>query len=195
MSNMRKEILINTDELIIGIDEVGRGPLAGTLVVCGVILNKLIDGLCDSKKLNSKRIDELNDKILKQAKTIHIEVVDVKTIDELGIKKAVLKAMENIVRKTEAKVCLLDFEQVKVEDKITISITKGDEKMEAISAASIVAKHYRDKQLIKLDSKYPNYGFKNHVGYGTKAHMEAIKTYGIIDGVHRESYKPIKEMR
>lgn len=195
MSNMRKEIVINTDELIIGIDEVGRGPLAGSLVVCGVILNDTIDGLCDSKKLNAKKINELNNQILKQAKTIYIEVVDVKTIDGLGIKKAVLKAMENIVRKTETKVCLLDFEQVKVEGKITISITKGDEKMDAISAASIVAKHYRDKQLIKLDNKYPNYGFKNHVGYGTKAHMEAIKSYGIIDGVHRLSYKPIKEMR
>lgn len=178
---------------IIGIDEVGRGPLAGSVVVAGVVLDKPIYGLDDSKKLSHKKIEELA-KIIKQ-EAIAYKIVEVRatTIEKIGIKKAVLKSMQRVVNEIECEVdfALIDFEKPKLKID-SLSMKKGDSNSNSIAAASIIAKDFRDRKMIKLSKKYPNYGFETNVGYGTKKHLEAIEKYGIIKGVHRRNFEPIK---
>ena len=184
-------------DLIAGVDEVGRGPLYGPVVVAAVILPKnfYIDGLDDSKKLTPKKRDKLYDIILENAVDVSISEVSSQEIDKINILNATKKAMYNAIRdlKTIPNHVLIDA--VNLEDlKISsTSIIKGDAKSASIAAASIVAKVYRDRMLIEEEKKYPGYGFDKHKGYGTKLHIEKIKELGVLEN-HRKSFEPIKSM-
>ncbi len=180
---------------IAGVDEVGRGPIAGPAVVAAVILEKPILGLNDSKKLSKKQIKELSLEIKENAKAYAIKEISVKSIDKYGIRKAILKGMQEVVRKLEIKpdFVLVDYEKIniRIESK---AITKGDANVNAIAAASIIAKDYRDQKMIKLADKYPGYDLENNVGYGTKKHLAGLEQYGYIDKIHRKSFNPISLM-
>lgn len=180
---------------IAGVDEVGRGPIAGPAVVAAVILEKPILGLNDSKKLSKKQIKELSLEIKENAKAYAIKEISIKSIDKYGIRKAILKGMQEVVRKLEIKpdFVLVDYEKIniRIESK---AITKGDANVNAIAAASIIAKDYRDQKMIKLADKYPGYDLENNVGYGTKKHLAGLEQFGYIDKIHRKSFKPISLM-
>ena len=178
---------------ICGIDEVGRGPLAGPVVIAGCILEEEILGLDDSKKLSHKKIEELSKIIKEKAVSYTIVTLRVSSIEKYGIKGAVIKGMQKCVKNLEADFALIDYEKPKLKIE-SDSFTKGDSKSNSIAAASILAKHHRDSYMIKLGKKYPQYGFETHVGYGTKKHLDAIYKYGIINGVHRKNFKPISTM-
>ena len=184
-------------DLIAGVDEVGRGPLYGHVVVAAVILPKdyYVDGLDDSKKLTPKKRDKLYDIILENALDISIFEVSAQEIDEINILNATKKAMYNAIKglKTIPNHVLIDA--VNLED-LTIpstSIIKGDAKSASIAAASIVAKVHRDRMLIEEEKIHPGYGFDKHKGYGTKLHIEKIKELGVLEN-HRKSFEPIKSM-
>ena len=178
-------------KFIAGIDEAGRGPLAGTVVAAAVILpeNIFISGLNDSKKLNEKQREKLYDEITQKAIAYEVGIVDEKIIDELNILNATKMAMEIAVDSLKIKPELLFIDAVKL-DGIRIpqkSIIKGDSLSISIAAASIIAKVTRDRLIEEMDSVYPQYGFKKHKGYGTQEHIEAIKKYGICP-IHRVSF-------
>ncbi len=193
MNKYENELKIKGYKNIIGIDEVGRGPLAGSVVVAGVILDKKILGLDDSKKINKKKIHEMANLIKNEARAYKIVEVRATTIDKIGIKKAVILAMKKVVKNigNDVDYALIDFEKPKLKIPSN-SLIKGDTKSNSIAAASIIAKDFRDQKMFKMAKKYPLYGFETHVGYGTKKHILAIKEYGIIKGVHRTSFEPIK---
>ena len=188
-----KELRKQGIELIAGVDEVGRGPLVGPVVAACVILPKKfdLDGLTDSKKLSEKKREMFYDKIMDQAISVGIGIIDEKVIDEVNIyeatKLAMKEAIDNLVIKPEH--ILIDAMPLEL-DIPTTSIIKGDLKSITISAASVIAKVTRDRMLDELDKKYPMYGFKSNKGYPTKKHMDAIDEYGIIDE-HRKSYAPV----
>jgi len=191
-----KELIKKGVKLIAGVDEVGRGPLVGPVVSAAVILplNYKLDGLTDSKKLTEKKREEYFDIIMKDAIGVGIGIVDEKIIDEINIyeatKLAMKKAIDNLNIKPEH--ILIDAMKLDLEINST-SIIKGDLKSLSISAASVIAKVTRDREMYELDEKYPNYGFKNHKGYPTKKHIEAINTYGLIEG-YRKTYGPVKDV-
>lgn len=183
---------------IAGTDEAGRGPLYGPVVAACVVLpvnyqNELIN---DSKKLTEKRREELYDVIMNDALTVGVGIVDAEIIDEINIyeasKLAMIKAYNEAKKKIKIEHLLTDAMELDIDIPIT-KIIKGDAKSITIAAASIIAKVTRDRMLLEIDKKYPMYGFKNHKGYPTKAHIEAIHKYGLIDG-YRKSYGPIKEL-
>ena len=179
---------------ILGIDEVGRGPIAGPLVVCGIIMKKEsnILGVKDSKKITEKNRIILNEKILEEAEYVSIKEVDVHTIDEINILNATKKAMQEIVEELEEKsnVCLVDAVrglEAKNPDYRILPIVKGDDTSYSIACASIVAKVYRDNLMEQYDKEFPEYGFSKHKGYGTKAHYDVILEKGITK-IHRKSF-------
>lgn len=182
---------------IAGVDEAGRGPLAGPLVVASCILpqgydNPLID---DSKKLTEKKREELFKLIKEVAVDYYINIVDVDTIDEKNIYQATKDAMKECVERLNVKpdAVLTDampLANMKVE---VLDLIKGDAKSQSIAAASILAKVTRDHIMYELDKQYPEYDFKSNKGYGTKKHIAALNEYGFKD-VHRKSYEPIKSM-
>ncbi len=178
-------------KVICGIDEAGRGALAGPLTVAGVVLRRRIEGLNDSKKLSFKKREELFDLIVKRAK-YKIVFIDEKFIDENGISKALKKAIEEIKRSILADKYIMDgnssFGILGIDPVI-----KADENIYQVSAASILAKVSRDRFMMEIHKKYPKYGFKNHKGYGTKEHVENIKKYGLCE-IHRKSFK-IKSLK
>lgn len=176
---------------VIGIDEAGRGPLAGPMVVAGVVFeaNYQHSLINDSKKLSEKKRRELFDVIMKDALEIIIMVVDEVTIDQLNIYQAAKKAMTDIARISVADAVLTDAMPLEI-DKPVISIIKGDQRSISIAAASIIAKVVRDNKMIHLDKQYPQFGFARHKGYPTAAHLEAIATFGIT-ACHRRSYGPV----
>lgn len=176
---------------IAGIDEAGRGPLAGPVVAAAVILNKEaeISGIKDSKKISAKKRKLLYDEIINSAISVGIGIIDVNIIDSINIKNAthlaMIKAVENM--KLEPDFLLIDAEKL---DKIDIpqySIIKGDNLSISIAAASIIAKVERDEILNSFETLYPGYGFAQHKGYGTKAHYENIKKYGLLP-IHRKTF-------
>lgn len=183
-------------EYIAGVDEVGRGPLAGPVVAAAVIMPKncYIEGVTDSKKLSAKKRALLKKEIESNALAIGIAFVDEKTIDEVNIYQASKLAMIEALNKLEIKpdVVLVDAMPLELEMP-SISIIKGDEKSFMIGCASIIAKETRDDFMIELDKKYPEYEFAKHKGYPTKAHIEAVKKYGILE-IHRKTYRPISNM-
>ena len=188
-----KELMKNGIKLIGGVDEVGRGPLVGTVVAACVILpDKFeLDGLTDSKKLSEKKRDIFYDKIIKQALSIGIGIIDEKKIDEVNIYEATKLAMKKAIANCNLKPEHILIDAMPLElDIPTTSIIKGDLKSITISAASVIAKVTRDRMLIELDKKYPMYDFKNNKGYPTKKHLDAIDKYGIIEE-HRKSYSPV----
>lgn len=177
--------------LIAGMDEVGRGPLAGPVVTCAVIMNydEMIDGVFDSKKVSAKNREILYDKILKNALSVSIGMESEKVIDDINILEATKKAMEYSVSslKYTPDIVLVDaVKDLNVESKV-VSIIKGDATSYAIACASIIAKVTRDRLMESYDKIYPEYDFKTNKGYGTKKHIEAIKKYGLCK-IHRKSF-------
>ena len=180
-----------------GVDEVGRGPLVGPVVACCCVLPKgfKLEGLTDSKKLTEKRRDEYYDYLIEN--TIYgLGIVDADRIDEINIyqatKEAMYQAIENVRKQVNLEYVLIDAMPLEL-DIPTNSIIKGDAKSISIAAASVIAKVTRDRMMIELDKKYPMYGYAKHKGYPTKAHIEEIHKYGLIDG-YRKTYGPVKEM-
>lgn len=180
------------DKIVAGIDEAGRGPLAGPVVCACVIMpltrENIIDGINDSKKLSEKKRELLFDKIIEKAISYSIIEIDEKTIDEINIlnatKLGMKKALENL--KVKPDVVLIDA--VKIDTNILQeNIIKGDAKSYNIAAASILAKVYRDRLMVEISKKYPEYGFEKHKGYGTKVHVEALKKYGKCE-IHRNTF-------
>ena len=172
--------------VICGIDEAGRGPIAGPLVMTGVILKKEIEGLRDSKKLTEKKREVLFDEI-KDKSIYKIVEVDNKTIDEKGLSFAIHYCLETIVNYLKADKYIFDGNS-KFGVDILETMIKGDDKVAEISAASILAKVTRDRFMKKMAKIYPNYSFEKHKGYITKLHIEKIKEFGYCD-IHRKSYK------
>ena len=179
-------------KLIAGIDEAGRGPLAGPVVCACVIMpldeDKIIEGINDSKKLSAKKRDVLYDKIIEKAISYKIVEVDHKTIDEINILESTRKGMKEAVEGLNITPDIVLIDAVNIDTCLPQeSIIKGDTLSYNIAAASILAKVYRDRLMEKLDKKYPEYGFKKHKGYGTKSHIEALKKYGKSE-IHRDSF-------
>lgn len=185
------QLLEAGNKLIGGIDEAGRGPLAGPVVVAGVIMplgkSDLIDGVNDSKKLSAKKRDKLYDEILAKAIDVQVAVVDNKTIDEINILNATKQGMLQCIEGFSKVDCVL-IDAVKLDTSVrTLSIVHGDALSYSIAAASIVAKVTRDRMMEDFDKSYPQYGFAKHKGYGTAAHIAALKQYGPCP-IHRRSF-------
>lgn len=187
---------------VVGLDEAGRGPLAGPVVAGAVLIenvDQVVKTVRDSKKMTSKQRDLAFDEIKNISTAYGIGIVDSKRIDEIGIKYAVLEAMTDAVHQVEKKLSnIVDY--VLADGGIYLikgyemrSINHGDLNHYSIAAASVLAKVTRDRIMYEYAKKYPNYGFDSHVGYGTKKHMEAIQEYGICD-IHRRSFAPISKM-
>ena len=184
-------------DLIAGVDEAGRGPLAGPVAVAAVILPRelYLPFLNDSKKLSEKRRETLYDMIREQAVAYSVVLVDREIIDKDNIYEATKNGMYDAILKLSQKPDKVLIDAMPL-DKLpipSISIVKGDAKSASIAAASVLAKVTRDRFMREMDKVYPEYGFKNHKGYGTKAHIEAIKKYGPCP-LHRETFEPIKSM-
>ena len=179
---------------IAGVDEVGRGPLAGPVVSSAVILPKNIDipGINDSKKLSEKRREFLFDEIKEKAVSIGIGIISEKEIDEINILQATYKAMRVALADLNQlpDIVLVDGNEANIGDYKQVNIIKGDQKSISIAAASIIAKVTRDRMMIKYDDIYPEYGFKNHKGYGTKFHIDALKKH-YATPIHRRSFNPV----
>jgi len=179
---------------ICGVDEAGRGPLAGPVVVAACILPPFlrIPGVNDSKQLSEKKREELYKIIVKNALAYNVVFINEKIIDELNIYEATKKGMLDAINglKIEPDYVLIDampLSELKTNNK---SIIHGDALSASIAAASILAKVSRDHYMEKMDIKYPNYGFKHHKGYGTKMHLEALEKYGPCK-IHRRSFEPV----
>ena len=181
---------------IAGVDEVGRGPLVGPVVTACVILptGYQLEGLTDSKKLSLKKREMFFDIIMKDALSVSIGIKDEKVIDEVNIYEATKLAMYEAINNSKIKPehVLIDAMKLEKLEMPSTSIIKGDLKSITISAASIIAKVTRDRMLVELDKKYPEYGFAKNAGYGTKQHIEAIEKYGIIQE-HRKTFKPVSD--
>lgn len=183
--------------LIAGVDEVGRGPLVGPVVTAAVILPKgyYNEYIKDSKKLSEKKRNELYDIIMRDAISVSIGIKDNKIIDKENIYQATKLAMYDAINNLKVKPEYILIDAMKLEDLCipSKSIVKGDAKSESIAAASIIAKVTRDNMMYELDKKFPEYGFKNHKGYPTKAHLDAIKKYGILDN-YRFTFGPVRDL-
>lgn len=183
-------------EWICGVDEAGRGPLAGPLVVAACILPSYlrIPGINDSKQLSSKKREALYKQIVKSAIAYKIVFISEEEVDSLNIyqatKKGMLEAIEGLKQKPDY--ILIDAMPLNELKEPHLSLVHGDAKSASIAAASILAKVTRDEYMEKMDVKYPNYGFKRHKGYGTKAHFEALEKYGPCP-IHRKTFAPVSK--
>ena len=181
-----------------GVDEVGRGPLIGPVVTACVVLPKnfKLEGLNDSKQLSEKKRNIFYEYIKEHAIACEVGIIGPEKIDEVNIYEATKLAMKQAINKVQKKIklehVLIDAMPLEI-DIPTTSIIKGDAKSISIAAASVIAKVTRDKMMYELDEKYPQYGFKSHKGYPTKKHIEAINTFGLIEG-YRKTYGPVKEL-
>ena len=193
-----KELFNQGINFIGGTDEAGRGPLYGPVVAACVVLPKdfKLEGLTDSKKLSEKKRDIYYDYIVNNT-TWAVGIVDAKEIDKINIYEASRKAMIEAIKKVQKKVpleyVLSDAMPINIDIPV-MPIIKGDAKSITIAAASVIAKVTRDRIMYEIDKKYPQYGFKNHKGYPTKKHLEAIEKYGLVEG-YRETYGPVKTIR
>jgi len=183
--------------LVAGVDEVGRGPLAGPVVAAAVILapEHSINGLADSKKLSRRRREVLSDIIKERALAWSLGRAEVEEIDRINILQASLLAMQRAVAalKPVPQHVQVDGNHCPVLQCSVEAIIKGDGKIAAISAASILAKVARDNEMISIDAAYPGYGLAKHKGYPTRDHMQALKRLGVT-AIHRRSFKPVKEI-
>ncbi len=192
---------MNKPLLICGVDEAGRGPLAGAVYAAAVMLNpdRPIQGLADSKKLSEKRRDALAVEIKQHALAWAVASSSVEEIDRINILQASLLAMKRAIEAMQAQFNITpDLVQVDGNKSPQISlpceaIVKGDSKVQAISAASILAKTARDAELYALDKQYPLYGFAQHKGYPTVSHMVLLQQHG-VSPVHRKSYAPVRAL-
>ena len=182
-------------ELGAGVDEVGRGPLAGDVVTAAVILDpaQTIDGLADSKKLSEKRREALFEEIQARAKSWCIARASVAEIDRLNILQASLLAMKRAVEglSVQPEHVWVDGNKIPHWSYAAEAVVKGDSRVPAISAASILAKVTRDREMVAYEKEYPGYGFAGHKGYPTKVHMAALQRFGVTP-IHRTSYGPVK---
>ncbi|WP_283605117.1 ribonuclease HII [Lactobacillus gallinarum] len=182
-------------ELVAGVDEVGRGPLAGPVVTAAVIIDHNFDLLevNDSKKLSPEKRLQLYPKILSEAVSVGIGVKSAAVIDQINIYEADRQAMAQAVKALDVKpdALLVDAMNVPI-DIPQIELIKGDAKSNSIAAASIVAKVFRDKLMDDYDKIYPQYGFPRNAGYGTKEHVEALKKYGPTP-IHRKTFAPVSD--
>ena len=177
---------------IAGIDEAGRGPLAGPVVIGCVIMpeDSMIEGINDSKKVSEKKREKLYDEIIENAISWSVAIIDKQDIDELNILNATKKGVTQAIQGLKTKPELILVDALNGIDTCNIkydSIIKGDVKCYSISAASILAKVTRDRIMREWDEVYPQYGFAKHKGYGTKAHIEALKEYGPCP-IHRKTF-------
>ena len=172
--------------MLCGIDEAGRGCIAGDMVVAGVVLNNKVDGLMDSKKLSEKRREELYDVIIKNS-NYHIVSFSPQDIDTKGLSKCISQALNEIKEHFKDSDILFDGNSSFGVEGIE-TMVKADTKISEVSGASILAKVTRDRKINQDALIYPNYNFQKHKGYGTKAHIEAIKKYGYTS-IHRRSFK------
>ena len=190
-------------KFVLGLDEAGRGPLAGPVVAGGVVItkdSKIIPTVRDSKKMTEKQRNEAFEKIKESVVAYGVGIVGPAEIDKIGIQEAVLRAMETVLEVVEAKLServdyiiadgsnILGIPRYKMD-----KIKQGDMYHYSISAGSVLAKVTRDRIMREYHKKYPEYGFDTHVGYGTKKHMEAIKRFGITE-IHRKSFAPINKL-
>ena len=185
-------------KFVAGVDEVGRGPLAGPVVAAAVILDatKPIDGLADSKKLSETRREELAEEIKEKALAWAIARVDVDEIDRINILQASLRAMFISISelKQQPDYVMVDGNRIPAELSINSeAVVKGDERVPCISAASIIAKVARDHEMIEMEQQYPGYGLAKHKGYPTKAHIEALQKQGVTE-IHRRTFGPVKKV-
>ena len=192
LKSMEKELYNKGFEYICGIDEAGRGPLAGPVVVAGVIMPKdsMIEGVNDSKKVSEKKREKLYDVILEEAISYSVAVIGQDVIDEINILNATKQGVTTVVEELDVKpnLILVDaLTHINTKGIPYDSIIKGDAKCYNIAAASIIAKVTRDRIMREWDEIYPQYGFINHKGYGTAKHIEAIKEYGPCP-IHRKTF-------
>lgn len=183
-------------QMIAGVDEAGRGPLAGPVVAAAVILKKdaVFKYVNDSKQLSPKKRELALKEIKEQALAIGIGISSQEEIDLINIYRATKEAMLSAIQSLKIKPEFLLIDAMPMEIDIPLkSIIKGDTLSMSIAAASIVAKTTRDQYMIEMDKLFPEYGFKSHMGYGTKEHIEAIHTYGITP-IHRKTFEPIKSL-
>ena len=182
-----------------GTDEAGRGPLVGPVVCACVVLPKDYENpeINDSKKLTEKKREKLYDIIMKDALAVGVSIISAKEIDEINIleasRKGMIESYKEANKKIKIDVLLTDAMKIDTLSIPVEKIIKGDAKSISIAAASIIAKVTRDRLLYDLDKKYPEYGFKDHKGYPTKKHLEAIEKYGIFDE-YRKTYGPVKKI-
>ncbi|PLR87487.1 MULTISPECIES: ribonuclease HII [Bacillus] len=197
MSQHEKRIHSEGFQLIAGIDEVGRGPLAGPVVAAAVILpdDFYLPGIDDSKKLTEQKREEYDEYIRSYAVNIGIGRIEAEEIDRINIYEATKKAMLSAVAQLNPKPDYLLIDAVKLETPYPYeAIIKGDGSSMTIAAASIVAKVYRDRLMKEASIQYPHYHFSKNMGYGTKEHLEAIQTYG-ISPYHRKSFAPVRDWK
>lgn len=181
---------------IAGVDEAGRGPLAGPVFAAAVILkpDAKFTHVDDSKKLSEKQRLLALEEIKAQSISISIGISSVEEIDLINIYRASRETMISAIKHLKVKPDYLLIDAMPIEIDIpSESIIKGDQKSISIACASIVAKTARDAYMLEMDKLFPNYGFKNHKGYGTKEHLHALETYGITP-IHRKTYEPVKSM-
>ena len=184
-------------QYVAGVDEVGRGPLAGPVVTAAVILDpdNPVEGLADSKKLSEKRRGEIAEQIKEKALAWAIGRAEVEEIDKINILQATMKAMSRAVEYLSIRpdFVLIDGNRCPELSCPSEAVIKGDQHVEEISAASILAKVTRDMEMVEMDKKYPGYGLAKHKGYPTKAHIEALSVLGITP-IHRRSFGPVKRI-
>ena len=185
-------------QYVAGVDEAGRGPLAGPLVIAAVILPQdvFISGLNDSKQLSAAKRDKLYDEVLAKAVAIEVNIVSVSNIDKYNIYTATQRGMAEVLEHLQVlpQVALIDAMPVEAKGMETVSIIHGDALSASIAAASIIAKVTRDRIMERMDVLYPAYGFASNKGYGSGAHMQAIAEFGATKW-HRRSYEPVKSMQ
>ncbi|WP_099352402.1 ribonuclease HII [Fredinandcohnia onubensis] len=196
MNQYEQDLYNRGYHIIAGVDEVGRGPLAGPVVAAAVILpqDAFLPGLNDSKKLTEQKREELFQQITECAISIGIGIIPAKVIDEVNIYQATKQAMKQALLGLSEKPdhLLVDAMEIPIDIPQT-SIIKGDSKSVSIAASSIIAKVTRDRLMVRLSHEYPQFGFEKHMGYGTAYHLDALKKYGVTYE-HRRSYAPIREL-
>lgn len=198
MLSYEKKYYAQGIKYVAGVDEAGRGPLAGPLVIAAVILPQdvFISGLNDSKQLSAAKRDKLYDEVLAKAVAIEVNIVSVSNIDKYNIYTATQRGMAEVLEHlpVRPRVALIDAMPVEAKGMETVSIIHGDALSASIAAASIIAKVTRDRIMERMDVLYPAYGFASNKGYGSGAHMQAIAEYGATKW-HRRSYEPVKSMQ
>ena len=196
MLNKEKEFYSSSCKLIVGVDEAGRGPLAGPVFAAAVLFAPDFedDFIDDSKKLTAKKREALFDVIKEKALAYGIASVSADDIDKYNIYEATKICMKKAIEQIgiDYDLIITDAMPLYVKNKKVIAMIKGDAQCLNVAAASILAKVSRDRYMDELDKQYPEYGFAKHKGYGTKAHIDAINKYGPIDHIHRKTFAPIK---
>ncbi len=189
--NIREKYCV---DIIAGVDEAGRGPLAGPVVAAAVILKENLSGLNDSKKLSAKKRERLYDLIVNTS-VVGVSVINEDKIDEINIYRATKLAMANAISAlgVEPEIALIDGNMSLDIDIFNVAVVKGDSKSASVAAASIIAKVTRDRIMQKLHEKYPQYEFDRHKGYPTKRHISLLSEYG-VSPVHRKTFSPVKEI-